>query len=469
MLRVGHILASFLLFVSVITIVTANAEEKEKSIYLYVEEIPSWADNAGNALYESTEAWKGANPTWEFYLVDNPSSADIQIQWVKEFGTEKVGQAIGRWFIEVGLGDSNCKGKWQPYSANHVGNIMSHEFGHTFGFEHSNNLNDIMYPIVQKKEYGVVEDEVTTTEGYGTFVQFCIFKDATSVYYHVTVDDETYGFDVYVVPSVDSFHDWSNGESFKYYSDKGCLGESFISFGDTCKGVSTGAGLLILMDSELTNPLTKLTIKTQEDSFQKITSMARISYHNPIYAESPEQYEEPIYRGTVIVPDTFPTMVPRVISPQPNIDLEYRDLAFVSKTTYSSLIQQLKSGIETAENSLSGLVYESPAAQKKIEQAWTQRYNALQHLENAEFNFDTGNYELKKDRYQNAVTLYKKIDSSSESVGKSLRWITAAIDDAKKMENEYQSQKQPVEPPKKEEAKIQNEEKEKFCFLFWCW
>jgi len=99
--------------------------------YVYVDELPSWADYAGSVMYDSTKYWEEPNPGLKFYVAENPNFADFRVQWVKDFGGEQhVGYAYGDEFIEVGLGDSNCHGKWQPYSVNYVNQIMIHEIVH---------------------------------------------------------------------------------------------------------------------------------------------------------------------------------------------------------------------------------------------------------------------------------------------------------------------------------------------------
>ena len=253
----------------------------ENAYYVHIDELPSWADYAGNVMYDSTRNWEKPNPGLKFYVTENPNYADFMVRWVKDFGGEQhVGYAY-RDFVEVGLGDSLCYGKWQPYSADYVTQIMTHEIGHILGHEHSNDVNSIMYPTSSYIEYGTVEEEFTLTEGYGQFYIPCTSKDKTSIDYSVSVDDPTYGFDVYFVPSVESFDDWADGKSFKCYLDKECFGKNYRSYSGTCNGVAKGSGLLVIMDGKLTNPLTKLTITTKEISSTRIFSSPKIATEDP--------------------------------------------------------------------------------------------------------------------------------------------------------------------------------------------
>ena len=251
-----------------------------ENVYVYVDPLPPWADYASNVMYLSTEAWKEANSGLEFYQSDNPSSADFTVQWVRDFGGEHVGYAYGDQFIEVGLGDSDCGSQWNPYSERHISHIMQHEIGHIFGHEHNDDPNSIMYPIALNREYGLVEETYRLAEGYGQFVGFCTIKDLTSYWFSISTTDETYGFDYYVIPSVDEFQKWAEGKPFQHYSGLDCFGEEWLSISGTCKGVSSGSGIMIIMDSELTTPLETITVQQFEVS-DNVYSKAPLGLQSP--------------------------------------------------------------------------------------------------------------------------------------------------------------------------------------------
>lgn len=234
--------------------------------YVYIDDLPEWASYAGDVMYKATQYWEERLPGTMFYQVDDQAQADFMVSWVKEFGGEHVGFALGTQFIEVGLGDSYCSadGRWSPYSSRHVTEIMAHEIGHVLGYGHSDDPSDIMYPIALNKEYGLIEREISTTSGYGHFEPFCTVKDVSSFAYHVSIDDPTYGFDVYVVPDGSALDKWAEGEAFEYYADSACFGENYLSYGGTCSGVSRNAGLLILSPDLLTEPLTSIRVQFQE-------------------------------------------------------------------------------------------------------------------------------------------------------------------------------------------------------------
>ena len=244
--------------------VSFSYERTQNTFYIYVEDLPYYADYASNVVYDAIEYWKSSNPQLNFYVATSEQNADLKIQWVKEFGVERVGFAISNWFIEVGLGDSNCKGDWHPYSSDHVAYIMKHEIGHVLGLEHVSDRNSIMYPIAENTEWGLVEEEFSLTENYGQFVSFCTAKDVTAFWFDVETEDPTYGFDVYLVPSADSFHDWADGEPFRYYSSKECFGEGFLKYNGNCQGVRNSAGIFVIVNEKLSEPLTKITVQAEE-------------------------------------------------------------------------------------------------------------------------------------------------------------------------------------------------------------
>ena len=249
---------------------SALAQVDENELYVYVDDLPDWASYATNVMRDSTRYWEERIPGLRFYQVDDPLLADFRVQWVKEFGVEHVGYAYGSKFIEVGLGDSDCRDQWNPFSTSYVSDIMIHEIGHILGYTHTDDPTDIMYPIALNWEYGIIESDHPFVENYGHYIPLCSSKQVTSFNFHISTDDPVYGFDVYAVPGPDAFDSWSEGEPFEYYADNSCFGEGYLQYGSTCEDVAGDGGLLIVTNEVQSNPLTTITVKMQEISETKI-------------------------------------------------------------------------------------------------------------------------------------------------------------------------------------------------------
>ena len=238
----------------------------DRILHVYADDLPEWAAYASNVMYESTEYWSERLPGTRFYVAESRQDADFVVQWVKEFGAEHVGYAIGNRFVEVGLGDSHCMDEWHPYSGRHVARIMTHEIGHILGRGHSDNPSDIMYPVALGKEYGLVETDLVFVENLAHFVPFCTSRGTTSFEYGVSTDDPVYGLDVYVVPGPSSLEDWSDGGEFERYQHDSCFGTGYLSYGGLCESVSGGSGLLVVTGDTLSERLTTVTVKYREVS-----------------------------------------------------------------------------------------------------------------------------------------------------------------------------------------------------------
>ena len=291
--------------------------------YYYVEPLPEYASYANNVMELSTTAWEDANDNLQFIEVGTWEQADFRVSWVKEFGVEHVGYAFGSWFIEVGLGDSNCgDGMWQPYSEQYTTDIMTHEIGHVLGFDHVNDPDSIMYPVAINWEYGNVEIKETLTSGYGYFQPICTSKDVTTFDWHVSSDDPTYGFDVYFVPSYAEFEKWQNNESISYFNDNGCFAENMLSIGGTCEGVTQDSGLLVIMGDDASEPLTEITLNLQENNSEFSDDVSNSE------KSLPSQNSNDI----VLVDNTFSLYV----DPQQKFSIKYPSNWIVDSTNYGA-------------------------------------------------------------------------------------------------------------------------------------
>ncbi len=91
----------------------------------------------------------------KFYVVDEKSDANVLVTWVmRNLGEGVLGHAnLGKGVVEVALGGYGCDGTTQLFTIDTVETIMIHELGHSLGFGHSTDPNNIMYPSIKEANY----------------------------------------------------------------------------------------------------------------------------------------------------------------------------------------------------------------------------------------------------------------------------------------------------------------------------
>jgi len=118
----------------------------------------------------------------------------------------------------------------------------------------------------------------------------------------------------------------------------------------------------------------------------------------------------------------------------------------ILRDEFLGVVKDVEKGVEVSEKSLTGLVFQKKEAQEKINTAWDylkenkKRINALHnyYLKNIDKHIE-GNYLDGVKREIN------RAENSAEKVVDNLEKVSILIEDAKQLE------------------------KQKFCFLFWCW
>ena len=261
-----HILILTLLLAILVNTVSYSGAQPQKNYYLYVDPLPDYATITSDVIFDAAARWENVNPDIKFNQAASLQQADVEIQWVKEYGQIAGEYRPGDHVILVALGDSNCLGKWQPFASSFATNIAQHELGHFLGLGHSDDLNNIMYPIASGFQYGPVEIERNIASNSWWFVPACTTKSVTSYDYEVLTSDPNYGFDVYFVPSINEGYKYSRGEPIQYYTDSGCSGKNFLSFSGSCSGIAKRSGLLVVMPKQLTDATERVAVKLLEKS-----------------------------------------------------------------------------------------------------------------------------------------------------------------------------------------------------------
>ncbi len=213
-----------------------------RSYSVYVEPLPPGVDSSYlQVINDSMAFWKTRDGV-TFTSASSAQNADIDVQWVKEFGGYPLGETIFQKLVQIGLGNSLCLQKWRPFNYQTVLHIAEHEFGHAVGHNHSTDTNDIMYPTLTTKYAIDLNETQFLPDGASVFYPFCTSEAAAQ--YSVYISSSA-PLDVYFVPTQDDFNKFSHQEQFSYYS--GCNQQNVQTSTLTCN-VAQGAGII------LTNP-----------------------------------------------------------------------------------------------------------------------------------------------------------------------------------------------------------------------
>ena len=206
----------------------------------YIEPLPSYASSdVKNAVEEVADVFETFTiSNAEVNRVYNENSADIYISWIKNYGSHTLGQAIFNSHIKVGLGTDNCFGDWRPFDSTSVMKVLWHEIGHSIGYGHSDDSNNIMY--YQTSHRFAIDQEFSDiiSDGWWITIPFC---GSGSYYYTLSTDNENDGFDIYVLPSETDPQTFLSESGLKYVD---CGRKHMQIFSHTCN-VETGSKILI--------------------------------------------------------------------------------------------------------------------------------------------------------------------------------------------------------------------------------
>jgi len=215
-----------------------NETSSSQTVSYYIDSLPPEVDTKYlNVVREATAEWERANPQINF-METSSGTAQVLVQWIKEFGGHPIGQARTD-LVQIGLGDSLCLGKWQPFIYQTVLHIATHEFGHVLGLQHSDDPNNVMYPIlITQYETDVDERRFLPDDSY-SFFPVCTRKSSGLYSIEITSDES---IDVYVVPSKSDYDALVAGNQFNHYPE--CRGESIRSYQKTCT-IPQGGGVVL--------------------------------------------------------------------------------------------------------------------------------------------------------------------------------------------------------------------------------
>lgn len=212
----------------------------QKTISLYVEFLPYGVDRTYvNVVREAESGWEKANPQLNFKETDDSRNANVNVQWIKEFGGHPLGQAIRKDIIQIGLGDSNCLGKWKPYTYDTVLSIAEHELGHILGLSHSTDPTSVMYESISTKYETDIEENDVLPDGWYRYYPVCT-KNIRAVY-SIEITSNV-PLDIFGVASKEDYELLSNEKNYRGNPD--CQTKEIMNYRKTCI-LTIGSGIVL--------------------------------------------------------------------------------------------------------------------------------------------------------------------------------------------------------------------------------
>lgn len=247
---IGLIAAIFLgsLLINALQGLPEGLSASPQTISIYVDTLPYEVDPTySNALREAQAYWEKKQNV-VFKEVSSQKEDDVIVQWVKEFGGRTLGHAVYKNYIEIGLGDSNCLGKWKPYKYKTVSHLATHELGHALGYEddYSNAANVMYYQTTTSYETDVEETDILQ-DGYTKSYPVCTKNSVATYSFEVTSSEPLY---INVVDGVSTY--------------PACFGDKVEIYKKTCTVSSTSVLRLNNPTTFGLGPSARYTVKIKE-------------------------------------------------------------------------------------------------------------------------------------------------------------------------------------------------------------
>ena len=139
-----------------------------------------------------------------------------------------------------------------------------------------------------------------------------------------------------------------------------------------------------------------------------------------------------------------------------------QSLSPILQALVNNMIEGLKPQIYDMQDSLYAAEFSNLDAQKEKDDAWNSFGLAKAYFDNAESAQKRGEGAISESNHYGASQEFDYTISELIKIQDPLEQARAHLDKGQQLESEYQEKI-------KEESSNQTEEREKFCFLFWCW
>jgi len=207
---------------------------------VYFEPLPAYSDILLSTVVDSTMSDLGSINLYgaRVKTVDNESEADISVRWIKDYGSHTIGSATFNSALSIGLGSTNCLGDWRSFDSDTVTRILWHELGHSLGYGHSKDPNNIMYFQTDTKY--IYEQRISEVLSGGWYMTLPLCSSGLYSYSFKTLEDGQ-RLDLYILKPKEDPDNVAGRISWGY---SGCGGGNKVSFTGKCT-VEAGSALYI--------------------------------------------------------------------------------------------------------------------------------------------------------------------------------------------------------------------------------
>ncbi len=206
---------------------------------IHFDSLPRYAgESAENAVADAIESLQGRQhhgATIE--VIDSEQDATIYVRWVRDYGDHVLGTATHQTVIHIGLGSTNCYDEWQAFDRDTVVKILYHELGHTLGYGHSDDPNNIMYPATETRFEIERDISRVIAPGWAYTIPLC---DEGHYSFNVEAEQSRRGFEFALLSRETTAEDYLLGSS---RASGGCNSGQMRRLSDTCD-VQSGDKLL---------------------------------------------------------------------------------------------------------------------------------------------------------------------------------------------------------------------------------